>query len=481
MEQVPKKSCSYPIKLIAQGLSSQETVLEIASSLEYLNAVANDIFLRISQRIQSEKESLDRITSEIKGIESRVEELKVKKTASKLISNSQYPGLDYIPYKSLFSSIDPPSYKVYKCDKLVNLPNTVNPIFIYNTSSSKKKKSVQQHSTHHHHRSKMKSVSNVLLFNTAERIYMLDKHREAIDPLNASKKRSSSLMFGNELLDGEDNVDKTRELDTEGGDHLLYPEEEEEEMPELDLPDDLGLDNIAEGFTNSIMEILPKTMQQPEHQPQIESKPSLLEPISTSRVTIQPNTPPTISTPNSITVPHPPIPAPPPNPPPTNSTLDVAPDPPIPVPPPPPPPPPPLLTSNHFGTTPTHSLLPSGSLKKPVESGDSRGDLLAAIRNAGGSKCAGLKSAKARKLNELKPGVGGVNNKVTNGPDLMMLLANNLRLRRKGMSGKSNNNDHLDSADEKGKGMLPTFLDDEDSDDSISSVESGSASDSDWS
>ncbi|CAB4061487.1 WASH1 [Lepeophtheirus salmonis] len=387
MEQVPKKSCSYPIKLIAQGLSSQETVLEIASSLEYLNAVANDIFLRISQRIQSEKESLDRITSEIKGIESRVEELKVKKNGFQI----------HLPIRCI------------------------------------SKKSVQQHSTHHHHRSKMKSVSNVLLFNTAERIYMLDKHREAIDPLNASKKRSSSLMFGNELLDGEDNVDKTRELDTEGGDHLLYPEEEEEEMPELDLPDDLGLDNIAEGFTNSIMEILPKTMQQPEHQPQIESKPSLLEPISTSRVTIQPNTPPTISTPNSITVPHPPIPAPPPNPPPTNSTLDVAPDPPIPVPPPPP---------HH----PLHC-----SLKKPVESGDSRGDLLAAIRNAGGSKCAGLKSAKARKLNELKPGVGGVNNKVTNGPDLMMLLANNLRLRRKGMSGKSNNNDHLDSADEKGK------------------------------
>ena len=108
-----------------------------------------------------------------------------------------------------------------------------------------------------------------------------------------------------------------------------------------------------------------------------------------------------------------------------------------------------------------------------------RASLMAAIRNAGGSSKAGLKSLKDRKMEEKKAkqeveetsagnGSGAAS---SGGGDLMSDLANKLAMRRKGISG-GNQSQTGNSTMDKISMMIPSFADepddDEDSDNNFS-------------
>lgn len=86
-----------------------------------------------------------------------------------------------------------------------------------------------------------------------------------------------------------------------------------------------------------------------------------------------------------------------------------------------------------------------------------------AIRNAGGSSKAGLKSVKELKMEEKKAKQEGLENagsssKASGGGDLMSDLASKLAMRRKGISGKPEGGSTMD----KMSMMIPTLPEDPD-------------------
>ena len=123
---------------------------------------------------------------------------------------------------------------------------------------------------------------------------------------------------------------------------------------------------------------------------------------------------------------------------------------------PPAPPPPPPMEDIPDAPKPTIIATPA-----QTEGGGGRASLMEAIRNAGGSSKAGLKSVKEQKMEEKKakqeelenPGAGQ-SVSASGGGDLMSDLANKLAMRRKGISGKP------ESTMDKMSMMIPTLPDD---------------------
>ncbi|GMR37084.1 hypothetical protein PMAYCL1PPCAC_07279 [Pristionchus mayeri] len=128
-------------------------------------------------------------------------------------------------------------------------------------------------------------------------------------------------------------------------------------------------------------------------------------------------------------------------------SIDEAPPPPPPlllqptVPPPPPPPPPSTLFSPS-APPPPPLMSPSTPIVSP-NGGDARSSLMDAIRKAGGTKNAKLKSAAmerksgGKQLEEMEDKTSAIGKKSNGGGDLMSSLAKALEARRKVMTGKN--------------------------------------------
>ncbi|KAF5285275.1 hypothetical protein FQR65_LT13289 [Abscondita terminalis] len=82
----------------------EETVVQIADALNYLSQVSNDIFNRINNRIEANNEHLLSLSCRIKEARSKVTNLKGAKKATQVFSSSKYPAVDvHRQYTSVFS------------------------------------------------------------------------------------------------------------------------------------------------------------------------------------------------------------------------------------------------------------------------------------------------------------------------------------------------------------------------------------------
>lgn len=98
---------SYDIPTIPPDLRREETILQIADALEYLEKVANDVFARISARVLENKTKLQKVNDRVNLAQARVDKLKGSNKATKVFACSKYPAEDEQPhYKTLFSKTD---------------------------------------------------------------------------------------------------------------------------------------------------------------------------------------------------------------------------------------------------------------------------------------------------------------------------------------------------------------------------------------
>ena len=104
----------YKVPVLPQNLRKEETIVQIAESLNYLQEVSNDIFMKVNNRIKENEECLLEITNRIKETSNKISKISGAKKAIQVFSNSKYPGTDVNKqFISIFNDKNIPHFKKF--------------------------------------------------------------------------------------------------------------------------------------------------------------------------------------------------------------------------------------------------------------------------------------------------------------------------------------------------------------------------------
>jgi WAS protein family homolog 1 len=93
----------YKIDLVPTDLSTEETILQIADTLDNLNGVVDDIFTRLLSRIKQNIDKSNKLNERIQVSKRKVESLVGVQTAIKVFSSAKYPvAISHQHYQSVF-------------------------------------------------------------------------------------------------------------------------------------------------------------------------------------------------------------------------------------------------------------------------------------------------------------------------------------------------------------------------------------------
>ena len=417
----------YNVPAILPDLRKEESYRQIVDALEYLDAVANDVFNRIGHRIGENKDHLVQLNNRINVAQAKIDKLRSSSTkATRVFAPPKYPApADIGEYRTVFQDVNPLLQRVRKTKASFTsrMPEVTPEVirskrdpFVLSLDSREKRAEVRNPEEGEglgrlpRH---LPSLSSLLLFNSAENPY---KKYVILDPLEGAKSKTRKEVISNEndLSEAPITIQKGEQLDSRAKDSLIYVPKMEE-LPQLDVPNILpDLPFVADDlfYTADAGKSIAPSMANTT----IPDLPNLADPSA----------PAALSPPSSAGSAPPP---PPPPPPPSSAPL------------PPPPPPgagPSVAASQQQQSTPddededTARSPPEGV---PEESGgDGRADLMAAIRNAGGTKAL-LKPGKDRKQERKAKKEEEAEKAQQGGGDLLGDLSAALGRRRKAISG----------------------------------------------
>ena len=427
----------YNILILSQNLRKEETLHHYADAISHLDAVSQDVFKRVSERVNKNRETLMNIQKRITDVEAKINMVKGSNQATQVFSAAKYPAPSTMKeYESVFTNVQHSLQQVnHRYHKLKSKIN------VYNDSQLQEKSHMYQVPEQKNRSGSAdnddeglgklpkncKSVSSLLLFNTNENPY---KKYSIFDPLGMSRKTPlmEKSVQSNEIGDAPTSIVNREAMEQHVADNFLYIPDLGD-VPEIDVPLDLpDLPGVADlAFSSELGEGIAPSLLSMGGLPEIQN--TTLDSSSNSNN----QTPNDMSVDNTAAAPPPPPPPPPPPssapPPPSlpesspekprSTSINTNDPPPVPgVPPPPPvtndgPPPPPSAD---------------------VPQDNARSSLLESIRAAGGAGKAKLKSSKERKK-ERKKAEEEAPPASSGGGDLMSDLFSKLAMRRKGISG----------------------------------------------
>ncbi|RDD43257.1 WAS protein family-like protein 1 [Trichoplax sp. H2] len=429
----------FAVPIITTDLRREESLRQTADVLQHVEKVCNDTFDHVVQRVEDVKKKLEAIENRTKVAKAKIDKIRTSTKATTILSANKYPVADIMTnYESLFASIDselgelkrshyritndimPFNEKLIDESPKIELPNARHRINMVEDQLDEGLGGLPTDLT---------SVSSLLLFNSQENPY---KKYITLDPLAGAvtKTRSTIEQEANALGDAPVTISQRQGMERKPMESYFYVPNLGD-VPEFDVPSFLpNLSGVADDVTFDVdneISIAPSAGFVFPDLPTVETTP--VPTANGGTEAAAPPPPPSGGAPPPPPPPPPPAapgqggPAPPPPPPAPENVPPPPPPPPAPENAPAPPPPPPADDGSKGGTT-----IPA------VDSG--RSSLMDAIRSAGGSGKAKLKSVKERKKErkakqeeeESKPLVGG--------GDLMGDLKAKLLSRRKGISGK---------------------------------------------
>lgn len=92
----------YKINLVCSDLSTEETILQIANSLDNLNGIVDDIFSRLTKRINKNLEKTNDFKQRIEVCNDKVTQISGSANAVKVFSSAKYPaGIRHEHYRSV--------------------------------------------------------------------------------------------------------------------------------------------------------------------------------------------------------------------------------------------------------------------------------------------------------------------------------------------------------------------------------------------
>ncbi|CAG9855379.1 unnamed protein product [Phyllotreta striolata] len=98
----------YVVPVITHNLHKQETIVQIAEVLDHLANVSEGIFAQINKRLELNRAKLSDISGRVDVVNKKINKLRGAKKATQVFSSSKYPASDvYKEYVSTFSDAPP--------------------------------------------------------------------------------------------------------------------------------------------------------------------------------------------------------------------------------------------------------------------------------------------------------------------------------------------------------------------------------------
>ncbi|CAL8071800.1 unnamed protein product [Orchesella dallaii] len=453
----------YGVRLIPQTCNREDAIREIVGALDHLNAISDEIFSTVRTRLSSHRQQIESLSSRVSAAAQQVSAIKGTQNAIRIISSAKYPCeksfpvgtsqvLGHVAFPALVTKHipDPPvlghdieedeeirCQKPLRIDTPIKHPNDLLSIFHVREPNLGDLSQLDNAIDVGLGRppSTIQNMDSFFLFNTVDNPYvnykmtersLQDRNFGTLKPTRKGEEVQAEVCPTTSKMN-ESGLEKKTEVDD------FYYNPSALEIPNIDVPEHLpDLPGIAENLylTDEPLSPLypcpPKSLSfsnlSSQNSTSSQQQPSPFTPdkagfFHTSTPEEPPKSFPTIP---SIFSP-PPMET-------VKSTVAATTSPP-----PPPPPPPPIMTME-APKAETPKKAPSSS-----SGGDVRSSLMAAIREAGGSGKARLKSAmdkkyeaKKKKQDEKEKNIA---NELEDGGDLMSDLKNKLAMRRKGISG----------------------------------------------
>lgn len=172
----------YSVPTIPPDLRREETILQIADALEYLEKVANDVFTSISSRVAENRTRLQKVNDRVSLAQARVDKLKGSNKATKVFASSKYPAEDEQQnYKTLCTATEGVKvakrkhYRVHSKHPPTDERVLREKLLFFNVHlNTKSKKDVDNKGEGLGGLPRsVPSISSLLLFNTSENPYVL--------------------------------------------------------------------------------------------------------------------------------------------------------------------------------------------------------------------------------------------------------------------------------------------------------------------
>ncbi|CAG2069030.1 unnamed protein product, partial [Timema podura] len=184
----------YHVPVIPQDLRREETIIQIADSLDYLNHVMNDMFSQIKQRVSENKTKLQELKHRTSVVAAKVDKLTGSNKSTKVFSSAKYPATGvHSDYQVIFNS-----HSIQKTNGTRKVKSKHQPVEgmvlqdklqFYHVKVGKKQLKKNVEITPEQGLgslpSNVVSTNSLLLFNTSENPY---KRYGLLDPLRALGK-----------------------------------------------------------------------------------------------------------------------------------------------------------------------------------------------------------------------------------------------------------------------------------------------------
>lgn len=393
----------YKVNIVPNDLSTEETVYQIADSLDNLNEIVDDVFNKLLSRIQSNIDRSEKLMRRIEVSKEKVDQLSKIKKAIKVFSPAKYPScIQHKYYQSVFGK-DPYNYvpKPYYLSTTQQKPPNEDDLqeklhFFHVKMGKLQTKPRFEKRTLRDVIQNISTVGELLIFNTDESPYFGPQSKT----INYIEQNRANQSKAKGILDAAPSTITNREhvLKTDVDEYLYTPgmgHVPELEMP-LDLPHLPGIAGDLQLTMANDKAIAPSVVTSPTDVEIITELPDI-----NIEVQVLPDIP---DIPDS---------------------MDVTPN--VEVVPPPPPPPPPALPAQVEVLVDVKADVRAPTPASPPP-GNAHSSLMAAIRLAGGAGKAGLKPAASSASTPTKMSK-------PNGGDLMADLHAKLSMRRRGISG----------------------------------------------
>lgn len=176
----------YNVPIIPLNLRKEETIVQIAEALQYLEDISEDIFKRINERIELNSQHLSNISERIDKASKKIQSLSGAKKATQVFSSSKYPASHVNrQYRTVFGKSEEPlvvtRHKV-ECKSSVVNEEPLDRLYFYHVKLHESETKVMDDNLGPIP-TDIESVNDLLLFNTGKNVY---KKYELSDALKVS-------------------------------------------------------------------------------------------------------------------------------------------------------------------------------------------------------------------------------------------------------------------------------------------------------
>lgn len=201
----------YEIPLVPSNLRPGEMISQMSDTLEFLDQISNDIFARVTSKIQESRTRISNIHQRVAVAQTKIDGLKGSRKATQVFSSSRFPGNFQPNSKSIFNET---SLKFKRtCVEIDGSEIMVDGDMIFYPVH-------HQNGPRHQTLAPPGSVSELLIFNTEDLAFQRQSLSDKSSKSTLRRKHDSEISTDTSLGDAPWSISQRDQL--ERSNHLNF-------------------------------------------------------------------------------------------------------------------------------------------------------------------------------------------------------------------------------------------------------------------